>query len=223
MHKNTAMIEETMANSYQLYSKLQEQQVDSELTRHALTVAKDIHEIKKEYQIILRGISEALELNLKDEKMSLSDILRVLQNSLMMISEEKNISLNIHTNIETNFFTDKHYFLLSIFRNLFTNALEAAQKTISTLSFTAKEQGNDYLFEITDDGPGISSQNLPYIFHPGFSTKINFETGEISRGLGLNLVEDIVANQLHGTIHVKSCPGDTTFYITIPKEELEVF
>ena len=78
------------------------------------------------------------------------------------------------------------------------------------------------MFEITDNGPGILKENIEQIFNPGFSTKINFQTGEISRGLGLNLVEDIVKNQFNGTILVESRPGKTTFSITIPKEQLEV-
>jgi two-component system sensor histidine kinase YcbA len=90
------------------------------------------------------------------------------------------------------------------------------------LGFVQKTQDGNYVFEITDNGPGIPKENIDQIFNPGFSTKINFQTGEISRGLGLNLVEDIVRNQFNGTILVESQPGKTTFFITIPKEQLEV-
>lgn len=222
MHKNTAMIEDTMAKSYQLFSRMQEENVDPALSQWALNVAKDIHEVKKEYLMILRGISEALELNLRDGDMFLSDILTVLHNSLMLLCNEKNIKLDFRSNIQTNFKTDKHYFLLSVFRNLFTNAVEASQKGSIVLDFLQKETDSLYLFEITDNGPGIPAENLTHIFKPGFSTKINFQTGEISRGLGLNLVEDMVQNQFRGTVRVESQPGRTTFFITIPKEQLEV-
>ena len=189
MHKNTALIEDAMAKSYQLFSQLQEHHVDSELSQSALTVAKDIHEVKKEYLMILRGISEALELNIQ---------------------------------LENNFKTDKHYFLLSVFRNLFTNAVEASESGTIVLTFTETECGEERQFDITDNGPGIPAENLPHIFKPGFSTKINFTTGEISRGLGLNQVEDVVKNQLQGSISVDSRPGCTTFSIRVPKRQLEV-
>ena len=211
-----------MAKSYRLFSQLQENQADPQLTQNALTVAKDIHEVKKEYLMILRGISEALELNLHDGDMQLSDILTVLQNSVRMLAAEKGKKLDIRICTESNFKTDKHYFLLSVFRNLFTNAVEANLDDNIVLDFVQKEQNGQYLFEITDNGPGIPGENLAQIFNPGFSTKINFQTGEISRGLGLNLVEDIVRNQFHGTIQVDSKPGKTTFYINIPKQQLEV-
>ena len=222
MHKNTAMIEDAMAKSYRLFSQLQESKVNPELTQDALTVAKDIHEVKKEYLMILRGISEALDLNLHDGQMQLSDILTVLQNSIAMLASEKGTKLDFQIHTESNFQTDKHYFLLSVFRNLFTNAVEANSDGSVQLAFHQRIRDGHYIFDITDNGPGIPAENLDLIFNPGFSTKINFQTGEISRGLGLNLVEDIVKNHFHGTIHVESRPGNTVFSIAIPQKQLEV-
>lgn len=222
MNKNAVMLETTMAKSYQLFSRLQEQHADPVLTQNALTVAKDIHEVKKEYHMILRGITEALELNLCDGDMTLSDLLRVLQNSLTLLAEENGKKLEFSIHMDTNFKTDKYFFLLSVFRNLFTNAMEANMDGTILLSFVQVQEGDDYVFSVSDNGPGISPEYLGQIFMPGFSTKINFDTGEVSRGLGLNLVEDIVKNQLHGSICVHSKPGCTTFCITVPKEQLEV-
>lgn len=183
MKKNTTLIEETMARSYKLFSEMQSQNVDDTLSQTALTVAKDIHEIKKEYMLILRGISEALDLNLQDGEMSLSDILTVLENTLSLTAQEQNKQLIFHTHCDSNISTDKHYFLLSIFRNLFTNAIEANEDKEVQLSFSQIENETDYLFTVTDNGPGIPAENIEHIFTPGFSTKINFSTGEINRGL----------------------------------------
>lgn len=222
MKKNTALIEETMARSYKLFSQMQEQHVDSELSQNALAVAKDIHEIKKEYMLILRGISEALDLNLQDGEMTLADILTVLENTLSLAAQQQNKQLTFHTQYSNNILTDKHYFLLSVFRNLFTNAIEANEDGNITLRFEQTETDSDYLFSITDNGPGIPPENLGQIFTPGFSTKINFTTGEINRGLGLNLVKDMIETQFSGEIHAESRPKHTTFFIRIPKAELEV-
>lgn len=222
MKKNTTLIEETMALSYKLFSEMQEQDVDPQLSQSALNVAKDIHEVKKEYMLILQGISEALDLNLQDGEMALSDILTVLENSLNVTAQENGKQLTFSTQYSTNISTDKHYFLLSVFRNLFTNALEANEDGQVHLTFSETEDDDNYLFTINDDGPGISPENIDQIFAPGFSTKINFTTGEINRGLGLNLVKDMIENQFCGKIYVESVPKDTTFYICIPKKQLEV-
>lgn len=222
MKKNTALIEETMARSYKLFSAMQEAEVDPALSQDALAVAKDIHEIKKEYLLILRGISEAMDLNLQDNGMTLTDILVLLEDTLTAAVHEKGKELTLNKEYSQDLFTDKHYFLLSIFRNLFTNALEANEEEQVVLTFIQQEDNDNYTFLIRDNGPGIPAENLPLIFMPGFSTKINFNTGEVSRGLGLNLVKDIIENQFHGSIHAESKPGETTFYIRIPKSELEV-
>lgn len=217
MKKNTGLIEETMNTSYQLYRELEENGTDETLSRKALGVAKDIHEIKKEYLLILRGLSEALDLNLKDEGMYLTDILTVLKQSLTTESSDKKADISFQ--IQENLYTENHYFLMSVFRNLLTNAIEASEKDNPQIHVIQSTDADSYLFDVTDDGPGILPEDLEHIFSPGFSTKINFTTGEISRGLGLNLVQDLIKNQWNGEIQVSSVPGCTTFHIRIPKSD----
>ena len=217
MKKNTGLIEETMNTSYQLYRELEKNGTDETLSRKALGVAKDIHEIKKEYLLILRGLSEALDLNLKDEGMYLTDILTVLKQSLTTESSDKKADISFQ--IQENLYTENHYFLMSVFRNLLTNAIEASEKDNPQIHVIQSTDADSYLFDVTDDGPGILPEDLEQIFSPGFSTKINFTTGEISRGLGLNLVQDLIKNQWNGEIQVSSVPGCTTFHIRIPKSD----
>lgn len=222
MKKNTALIEETMNASYHLFGELKNNaDIEPELSKTALNVAKDIHEIKKEYNLILRGISEALDLNLQDDGMYLEEIIRILETAMKDKAIQASRHLNLTCQVPPHLYTEKHYFLMSIFRNLFTNAIEASDKDTVELSLRITAKDGQYLVTITDNGPGIAPEDLSQIFEPGFSTKINYTTGEVSRGLGLNLVQDLVANQFQGTIHVDSCPGRTTFTILIPKKELE--
>jgi two-component system sensor histidine kinase YcbA len=64
---------------------------------------------------------------------------------------------------------------------------------------------------------------LKHIFSPGFSTKINYTTGQINRGLGLSVVLDIVERELKGRVNVNSTKDiGTTFLIYIPRDSLEV-
>ncbi|XCP84597.1 ATP-binding protein [Roseburia hominis] len=217
MKKNTGLIEETMNSSYRLYRELDGYELPPELSRDALRVTRDIHEIKKEYALILRGLSDALDLNMNDEGMYLEDILTVLKNSLTRSCPEGK-QLEVHTDIEENLYTRDHYFLMSILRNLFNNALEAADEPLISLIFRQRQTDERYLFEVEDHGPGIDPEDLSEIFSPGFSTKINYETGEVNRGLGLGIVQDMVENQWHGEISVTSHPGQTIFRIQIPKK-----
>ena len=218
MQRNRKMMESVMSTSYRLFQEMEKNSVDEELTKKALNIAKDVHELKKEYSLILRGLSEAMELNTKEEGMDLQTISRVLQHSMKQ-AVPKGRNVEILFDYEENLYTEKHYFLLSMFRNLINNAIEASDKETAHISVFQKTTSQEYLFMVKDDGPGIDKENLDQIFQPGFSTKINFETGEINRGLGLELVKDLVENQWEGIVEVKSVPGETIFTIRIPKEK----
>ena len=150
--------------------------------------------------------------------MYLHDIFRVLNHSMKQaVPKGKNVEIEF--DYEENLYTEQHYFVLSVFRNLVNNAIEASDKEVVHITVQQRSVCEDYLFVVKDDGPGIAKENLEQIFLPGFSTKINFETGEVSRGLGLELVKDLVENQWDGAIHVESRPGETAFIIRIPKKK----
>lgn len=222
MQKNTSLIEETMNHSYKLYQELTEADAPAELSTSALATARDIHEIKKEYLLIMRGISEALNEEVEQDGMYLEEIFTLLRNSMFTLAESMDKTLNFKFICKTNFYTSKHYELLSIFRNLLINALEAAQNQLVTLTVSVFMQGETVIFTITDDGPGIPDEYKDEIFNTGFSTKINFETGEVSRGIGLGLVKDLTEKRLGGSIKLSSVPGNTTFTVSIPKNQIEV-
>lgn len=223
MEKNMHTIENIMSTSYGLFEKISKNTSSDTWANDSLIIAKDIHEIKKEYYLVVRGIKEALEDNLNDNGIYFEEIIKILQISMIreISSYKKNISLSF--SIERNFFTSKHYFLMSILRNLIINSIESItddrKHYINVIHYT--DEGN-HIFKVKDDGLGIKSENLNYIFSPGYSTKINYETGEINRGLGLSLVKDIITDELQGSIDVTSLEGiGTTFLIYIPKNILE--
>ena len=64
---------------------------------------------------------------------------------------------------------------------------------------------------VTDNGPGISPQQLNRIFEAFFSTK-----GIRGTGLGLAVTKKVIEEH-HGTIHASSSPGEgATFVIALP-------
>jgi two-component system sensor histidine kinase YcbA len=217
MQKNRKMMENTMSTSYKLFQEMEKEDVDPKFTKKALDIAKDVHELKKEYSLILRGLSEAMDLNTKEEGMYLQDIFRVLNHSMKKV-ETDNRELQLEFEYDENLYTEQHYFVLSVLRNLVNNAIEASDKEKVNISIRQKTEDDDYIFTVKDNGPGIEKEDFENIFLPGFSTKINFETGEVNRGLGLELVKDLVENRWKGQIYVESCPGETVFTIRIPRE-----
>ena len=71
-----------------------------------------------------------------------------------------------------------------------------------TLTVTTTRQNGSVLVTFTDDGPGVSPENLTRIFDPFFTTK---EAGK-GTGLGLSICHGIVAEH-GGQIYAASQPG----------------
>jgi two-component system NtrC family sensor kinase len=91
------------------------------------------------------------------------------------------------------------------------NALEAIQENGEVLFRTINPDEKHIRIDITDNGTGISEENIPHIFEPFFSTKE--KTNGI--GLGLAIVHGIIQNH-KGKIDVKSERGKgTTFSISL--------
>lgn len=97
-----------------------------------------------------------------------------------------------------------------ILMNLCINAQDAMPDG-GTIRILTEEKDNLILLEISDNGSGMSSQIIPHIFEPFYSTK-----GDNGTGLGLSTVYGIVTSQ-QGTIDVSSKPGEgTSFSIRFP-------
>ena len=101
-----------------------------------------------------------------------------------------------------------------ILKNLLTNALKFTKA--GAIAVAAIPQGEGVTFSVSDTGPGISADELPFIFEPfrqggGFSTR---KPGGV--GLGLYIVRRLL-ELLRGTVTVESEVGKgSTFYVWIP-------
>jgi signal transduction histidine kinase len=83
------------------------------------------------------------------------------------------------------------------------------------IAISARRNG-DLQISVSDNGTGISPENLSKIFQPFFTTKSAEENGSDGHGLGLSICRDIVT-QMGGTISVKSTLGHgATFTVRLP-------
>src|SRR5262249_6177256 len=103
--------------------------------------------------------------------------------------------------------------LNQVWTNLIDNAIDAMNGT-GELRIRARRDLEAVLVEIGDNGPGIPDDVNSRIFDPFFTTK---PVGE-GTGLGLNTVMRIIKNH-HGSVEVKSKPGDTRFLIRLPIQQ----
>lgn len=225
MEKNMDNIERVMANSYSLFEEISSEAQGGTLEDKSLAIARDVHEIKKEYQLAIRGIRDLTEDKQVEGGMDFKDIITILHETLKREVSRRNMDVKLSFEPGESFYTSKHYYLMSIFRNLLINSLDAIgdSEKRESLSFQHKVKEQHHIFTISDTGCGIEEKSLSLVFSPGFSTKINYTTGEINRGLGLSVVQHIVEKELKGTITVNSTKGKgATFVIHIPRHSLEV-
>ena len=118
---------------------------------------------------------------------------------------------------------DRHFPLISgdpirlqqVFQNLLSNAVKFLDKPEGQIAIRCREEGDNWVFSIADNGPGIERRHHERIFQI-FQT-LGSDQQQQNTGIGLTLVKKIV--ELHGgRIWLESEPGSgTTFYFTLPK------
>jgi len=94
--------------------------------------------------------------------------------------------------------------------NIVINAVEAMEEETGLLSISLQNQDNSIVLIISDNGCGISEENISRLFEPYFTQKRN--------GVGLGLTFTLNILQAHkAQIEVSSVPGKgTTFIIKFP-------
>jgi len=104
--------------------------------------------------------------------------------------------------------------LTLVFQNLYRNASQHAG-TDAEVVLSVEESGDNLVFTVSDNGPGVPAEERDKVFRKGFSTK------DESGGLGLYLCKEIV-ERLDGTIELVDTPEaiGASFRITLPSANL---
>ena len=104
--------------------------------------------------------------------------------------------------------------LEQLFSNLLDNAIKNTPAGGEVHVISHKLTGNYVEIKVTDSGPGIPPEQLPYIFER-FYQVTGFRTGV---GLGLAIAKEIALAH-SGTIEAKSEPGEgAEFIVRLPTE-----
>lgn len=177
---------------------------------------------KKAIQII-RDLKEIhnLEGGLTDLVFSTFDIFRVigdLKQEYELIAHQKNISIEIESNIDEYIIVSDENKFLRIIDNILSNAIKFSPKNklikirINKIENVANR---NVKIEIIDEGPGITEQDKPYIFTK-YAKLTNKPTGgETSTGLGLSIVK-LIADKLDFHVDfISSFDKGSNFYIEI--------
>jgi signal transduction histidine kinase len=101
------------------------------------------------------------------------------------------------------------------FSNIGGNAIEHA-RTGTSVAFHAFGDEGDVVVEITNEGPPIPAEVLPFIFEPFRRARQREHSKAGNLGLGLYIAYEITRAH-RGTLDVRSADGRTTFTMRLPR------
>lgn len=192
---------------------------------------------KKDLVDYMNGMDESLELlqyNLERASEIIQSFKRIAVDQTIETLEEFNVAQYIHSivislrheykkhNHNFNIQCDEELTIKSypgVFAQILTNFImnsiihgfDGVEN--GNIEITAFKENDIFNLHYSDNGCGISEENISKIFEPFFTTKKNVG----GSGLGLNIVYNLVTKKLNGSIQVSSKLGQgTTFIIKIP-------
>jgi two-component system, sensor histidine kinase YcbA len=219
LKKSMKEIEIIMSQSYNLYEINKN---NENLKEKTLNIAREVHEVKKDYSRVIKGFDSFIKELETEENMRLSTILTIIKDNTDHILKGTQKRIAIEFKYETDYIIKPYYSLFAIINNLIVNAIDACKDgDMIKIAIKQADKKDTIHFEISDTGGGIDEDIIPYIFNPGFTTKYDQISGKPSTGIGLCHVKNII-DELGGDIEVRSeIQVGTTFIFEIPKKQLE--
>lgn len=178
-----------------------------------IPLANDVLEAVKRCGSITRRLLDfARHMEPSIEIVDIGEVIEQVLAFLAKEAEHRNISIRVDNPTPIPDFECDKGSLQQIFLNLFENAF-AAMEDGGHLEISVKLKGKKLVnITISDNGTGISDDDLPKIFEPFFSSK----SEHWGKGLGLSITYGLV-KEIRGDIMVKSKLGKgTRFIVTLP-------
>jgi signal transduction histidine kinase len=174
--------------------------------RHLLGLINDILDLSK---------IEARQHELTIEAFSPLDLLKDTHSQMSSLAQRKGIEfkLDVSNPLPPVLYSDPAV-LKQIVINLLSNAIKFTDKgTVRLITNTGDSVLN---ISVEDTGIGIPPHALDFIFDPFRQVDGTTTRAHSGTGLGLAIAKSYV-NQLGGSIHVKSVPGEgSTFIVLLP-------
>lgn len=146
-----------------------------------------------------------------DTRMLLEDAVSMIHDDV--VAQDRNLQIDIHKNLPI--ITGDYDLLLLAVHNVLTNAVKYT-KPGDKIRLKTDSDETHFTIYISDTGPGISENDLPYIWDELYrSEQVKDIAGS---GIGLALVKRIVERH-RGKVGIESTPGEgTTVKIRLTKD-----
>jgi len=167
--------------------------------------------------ILLRNLNSTIELlesfkqvtvdqvSEKARKITLSEYFESVIHSLQPKTQKAGVTIHFECSQNCHIYTYPGA-LAQVITNLISNSIIhgfGERRGGNVIIKITCENNDDIHLHYSDDGVGISEENLPKAMNIFFTTKQN----DGGSGLGLNIVQEIVTIKLNGTIEINSILG----------------
>lgn len=211
LKKEMAMLEESFMDLRQLNFELRS--VRHDYLNH-LQVVYGLLELEEydELKSYLKPVYKEMMKTGKALKTS-KPALNALLMAKMKEAETQGIDVYVEVKSDLKHLSLEVWQLCKVLSNLLDNAMAALKDVMGEkkIEVDINETKEDYVFLISDNGPGIPEQLQEAIFKRGFTTK-----KESGHGMGLAIVSEILKEN-NGRIQVNSVEGRTTFTVMFRK------
>ncbi|ERI92734.1 PAS domain S-box protein [Clostridiales bacterium oral taxon 876 str. F0540] len=190
---------------------------NEKVQRHALKINSEVDEVNKIISEFL-FLSKPRQTELTE--ISMIDIMESIKSIVRSTSLVKGVDVNVELSKEERYLLCDEGQLKQVILNICKNAVDAMEEKDNKkleIQTGYNEITNEMFIKISDNGKGISKEELKRLGTPFFTTKSN------GTGLGLSVCYNII-KQHKGRIEVESGIGTgTTFNIVLPCIEDDEF
>lgn len=183
-----------------------------------LLIAKNKAYTLKEYvdDLFTMAQIDADEIKLVIEPIDLLELLRSELIGWLPRLQKENITLDLQIPDDEYFIKGDGNSLVRIFNNLLQNAFRYGG-SYGVIGVSAWEEENDVYFEVWDQGPGLSHEEIARVFDRLYKGDSSRTTK--GHGLGLAIARELV-QKMNGTIYMESTPYEKTFVrVSLPKSK----
>ncbi|CCU78003.1 Two-component sensor histidine kinase [Halanaerobium saccharolyticum subsp. saccharolyticum DSM 6643] len=167
--------------------------------------------------LLLLARGDDSELKKEEELFNFNNLIKKIVKEFKLM--EADINLSFEENTKIKFYGDKNLFR-QLFRIFLDNAVKFTSQKGEIKIKLDKMNSEKFYFSIEDDGPGISKEDLPFIFDRFYQAdKSRTRKNKKGSGLGLAIAKQIIESY-DGKINIESEEAEgTKFIIVLPIKE----
>lgn len=191
----------------------EEEDISDELKVRLLEMQKILNRLKSITKTLLLISQIENEQFLKEDKVSVTDLLQDVYDEISIRLQEKTISYDISVPDNWNLVNINKFLLFNLFFNLINNAIKYNREG-GYINITATAGHDNFMISIADNGIGIDANAMPFIFNR--FKKFRQSLQQDSFGLGLPIVKSIAAFHDIEIEVVSEKDAGSTFKLILP-------